>query len=175
MDILINKCLTCPFEIMGNSVHLATTKENKTSICCRAPKSSCIPFDVFSRVPLLSRRIHNCAITSFLLSVPPVKLFLILSVMPVPWSPVRCQQVPVLSGCLHILSFKWNTTCFSPVTTMSFLHSPPPKPYCVIFILTSFYFLGFLQWLNAATPRSFCTITQRNLYKSVYPRSSAIL
>lgn len=135
---------------MGNSDHVITTKENKTSIRYLAPKSSCISFDVFSRVPLLRRRIHYCAITSFLLSVPPVKLFLILSVNPVPWSPVCCQQVPVLSGCLHILSFNWNTTYFSSVTTMYVLPSFPPQPklYCIIFILTFFYFLGFLQWLN---------------------------
>lgn len=125
--ILINKCLTCPFEVMGNSVHVTTTEENKTSICCLAPKSSSFPFDVFSGVLLLSRRIHNCAITTFLLSVPPVKLFLTLSVIPVPWSPVRCQQVPVMSGCLHILSLNWNTTYFSPVTTMSCLHFPSLK------------------------------------------------
>ncbi len=111
---------------MGNSVHVITIKENKMSVCYLGPKSSCIPFDVFSRVPLLHRRIHNCAITSFLLSVPPVKLFLIFSVTPVPWSPVCCQQVPVLSGCLHILSFNWNTTYFSSVT-ISCLHFPPSE------------------------------------------------
>lgn len=125
--ILINKCLTCPFEVMRNSVHVITTKENKMSVGFLAPKSSSIPFDVFSRVPVLSRRIHNCAITSFLLSVPSVRLFLILSVIPVPSSPARCQRVPFLSGCLHVLSFNWNTTYFSLGTTISCLHFPPLK------------------------------------------------
>lgn len=112
------------------------------SICCLAHKSSSFLFDEFIRVLLLSRRIHNCAITSFLLSVPPVKLFLTLSFLFL-WSLVRCQQVPVLSGCLHILSLNWNNTYFSPVTTMFCFHFRSPKPYCIIFFFfTSFYLLS---------------------------------
>lgn len=37
--------------------------------------------------------------------------------------PARCHQVPVLSGCLHFLSFHWCATYFSSETTLSRLHA----------------------------------------------------
>lgn len=136
-SILINKCLTCPFEGRRKRPGNKQQKKTEQSVCFTALKSSCFPFDVPSRVPELSRRIHNCAVASLLRSVPSVRLSLILSVIPLPWSPhppptttttttppARCHQVPVLSGCLRFLSFSlaWLLLFFEAEYIASWCH-----------------------------------------------------
>lgn len=145
--MLMDKCLTCPFEVRRNRIRVITTKKNKTSVYSLAPKSSSVLLDVFSGVPPLSGRTHNCAVASFLLSVPPVKIFLRLSLIPLPSSPVRCQQVPVLSGCLHILSFNWNTTSPLWQLCLSFIFSLQNLTVSDFFsFLSAFHFPGYHDW-----------------------------
>lgn len=75
------------------------------------------------------------------------------------------NRTPVLSGCLHILSFNWSTTYFPCVTTTSFfIHFPPSETILYnLFFLTLFDSRGFSLWLSAAIPRSLCTIEVRQL------------
>lgn len=164
----MDKCLTCPFEVRRNRIRVITTKKNKTSVYSLAPKSSSVLLDVFSGVPPLSGRTHNCAVASFLLSVPPVKIFLRLSLIPLPSSPVRCQQVPVLSGCLHILSFNWNTTSPLWQLCLSFIFSLPNLTVSDFFFFSLFLPLSRIPWLSTTIPISFCYIPQNHHFKSTY-------
>lgn len=111
----------------GESVQVISDKrKTEQSLCSAALESSCFPFDVPSRVPQLSRRIHNCAIASLLRSVASVRLSLILSVIPVPWSHhnhhphwhavIRSQSWVGVSASCH---FHWRGSYFSSKPSIS--------------------------------------------------------
>lgn len=67
-SILINKCLTCPFEVRRKCPGNNDKRKQRRQSVSLLPS---LPFDVPSRAPELSRRIRNSAVARPLLSDSP--------------------------------------------------------------------------------------------------------
>lgn len=109
-----------------NAVHGITAKENKMSVTCLTLSTFCVMYSVGFHYWVGGL---NNAVTINRLSLPAVKLYLILSIISTLWSPVCCQQV-------HILSLNWHTTFPMWQLYLGFISSSKTLQYNLFFKVT---------------------------------------